>query len=143
MAGGLVGVLREDVPAPEDQIVQVCEGDNLFDEGKSWVRPFAQTHPLHLREGAVWLGNSFIDQMDSGDQRRRYRPQPREQYPQRTGGRFNHPNQFRIKRTFFAHTVTLSLCEVHSNMKKKSGEPIAARTKNHRAFPRADRMTTR
>ena len=65
-----VAVLREDVPAAEDEIVEGGQRHDLVDQGRTAFRPLSQTDMTHLGQRADGLGNSFANGDDAGDEGR-------------------------------------------------------------------------
>ncbi len=67
-SGGVVDVAGEDVPAGEDDVVEVGEGDEVFDEGGAVVGALAEADGAHLGDGADGLGEAAADGFDAGDE---------------------------------------------------------------------------
>ena len=65
-----VAVLREDVPAAEDEIVERGQRHDLVDQRRTAFRPLAQTDVTHLGQRADGLGNSFANGDDAGNEGR-------------------------------------------------------------------------
>src|SRR5579862_1994414 len=52
LAGGLVTIVVEEVPAAEDQIIQLRQGHEVLDAGRARLRAFAQANGAHLGKRA-------------------------------------------------------------------------------------------
>jgi hypothetical protein len=68
---GFVSVFGENVPRAEDDVVQVGERDEVFDERRAALGALAEADRPHLRQAADGLGQAFFDRLDSGDERGR------------------------------------------------------------------------
>ena len=68
VAGGFEHVLREDVPAGEDDVVEVGERDEVVDQRRAVVGALAQADGAHLGDGADGLGESLADGFNAGDE---------------------------------------------------------------------------
>ena len=66
--GGVVEVAAEDVPSGEDEVVEVGEGDEVFDEGGAVVGALAEADGAHLGGGADGFGEAAADGFYSGDE---------------------------------------------------------------------------
>ena len=65
--GGVVGVVGEDVPPAEHDIVQLCQRNKLLDLGDAIFGALAQPDGSHLRERADGGGLAPADQLHAGD----------------------------------------------------------------------------
>jgi len=71
--GGLRGVVQiaaEDVPASEDDVVQVGDGSPVLDERRVVVGALAETDGSHLAHRADGLCEAAANSLDAGNQRR-------------------------------------------------------------------------
>ena len=66
--GGVVEVAAEDVPAGEDEVVELGDGGEVLDEGGAVVGALAEADGAHLGEGADGLGEAAADGFDAGDE---------------------------------------------------------------------------
>ena len=73
----LVGVVGEDVPAAEDEVLEPGERHEVLDQRGAVVRPLAEADGPHLRQAADGLGEAAPDRLDAGDERRRHRAHAR------------------------------------------------------------------
>ncbi len=69
MRGALVDVVFEDVPAGEDDVVQIGERNKFLDQRRLVVGALAQADGAHLRERADWLGQPAPHRFNAGDHR--------------------------------------------------------------------------
>ena len=67
--GGLIDVVREDVPAGEDHVVEFGQRHKILDQRRCVVGALAQANRPHLRQRSDRLGQSAADGLDSGDHR--------------------------------------------------------------------------
>ncbi len=65
-----VGVVGEGVPGTEDDVVEVCERDELADEGRAVFRSLAKADGAHLGERAYGLAATATGVLDAADERR-------------------------------------------------------------------------
>ena len=65
---GVVEVAAEDVPAGEDDVVEIGDGGEVFDEGAAIFGALAETDVTHLRERADGLGEAAADCFYAGDE---------------------------------------------------------------------------
>ena len=68
VAGGVVEVVGEDVPAGEDDVVERGERDEVLDEGGAVVGALAEADGAHLGDGADGLGEAVADCFYAGDE---------------------------------------------------------------------------
>jgi len=66
--GGVVEIAAEDVPAGEDDVVEIGDGGELFDEGAAVFGALAEADVAHLRERADGLGEAAADCLYAGDE---------------------------------------------------------------------------
>ena len=66
--GGVVEVAAEDVPAGEDEVVELGDGGEVFDEGRVVVGALAEADGAHLGDGADGLGEAAADGFYAGDE---------------------------------------------------------------------------
>ncbi len=66
--GGVVEVAAEDVPAGEDEVVEVGEGNEVLDERGASVGALAETDGAHLRGRADGFGEATADSFYAGDE---------------------------------------------------------------------------
>ena len=66
---GLVGVLFEDIPAAEDDVVQIDQRNRLVDFWRSAFGALAETDRAHLRERSDGIGQTFPHGQNTGDGR--------------------------------------------------------------------------
>ena len=66
--GGVVEIAAEDVPAGEDDVVEVGDGGEVFDEGAAVVGALAEANGAHLGERADGLGEAAADGFYAGDE---------------------------------------------------------------------------
>ncbi len=64
LGGRLVGVVGEEVPAAEDDVVELGQRDELVDERRARVGPLAEANRPHLRERADGLRDPLPDRLD-------------------------------------------------------------------------------
>ena len=67
--GGLVDVVFEDVPAGEDDVVQIGERNKILDQRRLVVGALAQADGAHLRERADGLGKPAANGFNAGNHR--------------------------------------------------------------------------
>ena len=65
-----VGVVGEGVPGAEDDVVEVCERDELADEGRAVFRSLAKADGVHLSERAYRPAAAATGVLDAADERR-------------------------------------------------------------------------
>ena len=65
-----VGVVGEGVPGAEDDVVEVCERDELADEGRAVFRALAEADGAHLGERADGPAAAATGVLDAADERR-------------------------------------------------------------------------
>ena len=53
--GGVVEIAAEDVPAGEDEVVELGDGNEVLDEGSAVVGALAEADGAHLREWNRWV----------------------------------------------------------------------------------------
>ena len=82
LAGGRVGVVGEDVPGAEDEVVQLRQRDEVLQARHPVLGPLAEADRAHLGERADRLAEPLLDRLDAGDEGGRDRPQPHQQHPQ-------------------------------------------------------------
>ena len=87
VAGGLVAVVLEDVPAAEDEVVERGERDEIPDQGRAPVGPLAETDRAHLRERPGRRGESLANRVNTGDEGRADGAETSEQNPEAPRGR--------------------------------------------------------
>ena len=63
--GRLIGVIFEDVPAGENQIFNVCQGNKILNLRKPSFGPFAQADGTHLGKRANGQANAFAHRFDA------------------------------------------------------------------------------
>lgn len=68
LSGGFVGVIREGVPAAEDDVIQVGELDEFFDFRDASFGAAAEANGAHLGERSHGHGCAPTDEFDSGHQ---------------------------------------------------------------------------
>ena len=68
-AAALVDVVFENVPAGEDDVVQIGERNKILDQWRLVVGALAQADGAHLRERADGLGKAAADSFNAGDHR--------------------------------------------------------------------------
>jgi hypothetical protein len=66
----LVGVVFENIPAAEDQIVKPGQGYEILDERTIMIRALAQTNGAILSQGAYRTSQTFFDQLYARNNRR-------------------------------------------------------------------------
>jgi hypothetical protein len=86
LAGRLIGVVLEDVPAAELDVLQIGQRDELFDPGTALFRTLAETDRPHLGQRADRLPQFLPDGEDPGDERRRDSPDPGDENAELTIG---------------------------------------------------------
>ncbi len=67
VCGGIVGVVGEYVPATEDQVVELGEGNKVLDEGRAPFGALAEANGAHLRQRANGLAESGFNGFHAGD----------------------------------------------------------------------------
>ncbi len=65
----LVGVLFENIPAAEDDVVEIDERNRLVDFRRAAFGAFAETDRAHLRERSDGIGQTFSNGQNAGDGR--------------------------------------------------------------------------
>ncbi len=69
MRGALVDVVFEDVPAGEDDVVQVRQRDKFLDQRRLVIGALAEADSAHLGERTDRFGNAATDCFNAGDHR--------------------------------------------------------------------------
>src|SRR6185436_8181119 len=87
--GRLVGVVGEDVPAAERDVLEAGERDVVADRGGVAVGALANADVAELRERADRLADAAADREHAGDERGRDRAHARQQDPELAGGRLD------------------------------------------------------
>ena len=87
MIRGLEGVVREDVPAAEFELVEPREGDEIRDLGDALVGPPPEADRPHLGEGAHRDALALAGQEDAGDRRRGHGAHAGQQHAELSLGR--------------------------------------------------------
>src|SRR5205807_4820612 len=72
LARGRQCIVRNRIPRPEDEIIQLRKRDEILDEGRAIVSPLPQADRGHLCERTDRLGASAPDALDTGHEGRRY-----------------------------------------------------------------------
>ena len=70
LGGRLVGVVGEEVPAAEHDVLELGQRDELVDERRARVGPLAEADGAHLRQRADGLRDPLPDGLDPGHERR-------------------------------------------------------------------------
>ncbi len=68
VAGGVVKVAAENIPAGEDQVVELCEGNEVLDQRRAALGALAEPDGAHLRGGADRFREASANGFDAGDQ---------------------------------------------------------------------------
>ena len=66
----VISVVREDVPAPEDQVVEFGEGDEVLNEGNALIGALPQSNGPHLGQRANGWRQLPSNGFNSGDESR-------------------------------------------------------------------------
>ncbi len=66
--GGVVEIATEDVPASEDDVVEVGNGGEVLDKRTATVGPLSEADVTHLRDGPDWLGEATSNCFYAGDE---------------------------------------------------------------------------
>ena len=82
LLGRLVGAVGIDVPAPELEVFQAREGDEVLDEGRAVVGALAQANGAHLGEAADGLGEALAARFHSGHEGGGHRAHAGQQHAQ-------------------------------------------------------------
>ena len=80
MAGGLVSIVGENVPAAEDQVVQSRQGDKVLDQWRAFFRALAEAYGTHLGQRADWIAQACLDCFDAGDESGGHGPHAGDEY---------------------------------------------------------------
>ncbi len=68
VGGGVEEVAAEDIPAGEDEVVELGDGSEVLDEGGAIVGALAEADGAHLGGGADGFGERAADGFDAGDE---------------------------------------------------------------------------
>jgi len=77
--GGMIHIIREDIPAAKHQIIQLRQRDKFIDFGGAVLCAFAQTDRPHLSERTDRFALAFADRQYTGDKRAGHGSQSRQQ----------------------------------------------------------------
>ena len=86
---GLVRIILEKIPASKNQVIEVCQRNQLLNQRRVVVGALAKTNRSELSKRPYRLGFSFADQLHAGHQRRAYRAHSGQQHSQFSFGRRN------------------------------------------------------
>ena len=141
----LVGVVRKDVPAAEDEVARLGQGHELLDRHEARVRALAEAQLLHLRQRAEGPRLPLLDQVHAGDERRRDGAEARQQDSERALRGGDVPRELGVEGGAIAHVSFLSgrRRARATRTRKNTGAPTAERTRNQFAFPKRESASTR
>ena len=74
--GGHIGVVGEDVPRAEHEIIELRQRHEVADERHPVLGAGAKPDRAQLRERADWLAHPAARELDAGDERARHRAEP-------------------------------------------------------------------
>ena len=80
VGGGLIGIVRVDVPAAEDEVVEAGQTHELLDFRHARLRAFSQANGAHLRERAYRNGFALPYQFHTRHERGAHRSHPRREH---------------------------------------------------------------
>ena len=89
LARGLEGVVGKQIPAGEDDVVELGEGDEILDERRPVLGAFAQPDGSHLGQRADGLRKSATDGIDTGHEGGGDRAHPGREDSESSAGRFD------------------------------------------------------
>ena len=78
--GGVIGIVGEEVPAAEDEIIQAGQWNEILDQGAVVFGAFAEADGSVLRQRADGPAQALLDQFDTRNQGRAHGAEARKQH---------------------------------------------------------------